>query len=123
MMHPSRVERVESRLHFTATLFANKLAFPSDGIEPGDTSIADVNNDHRPDIVFGKSQSLALGVLINKGNNTFSGPKITGGFDVAHVATADFDGDGTVDVVASAEGAYLVIFKGRGDGHFDYVKK
>lgn len=124
---PSRVsaEQLETRRLFTATLFASKVPFPSDGIEPGDTSIADVNNDHRPDIVFGNSHSQTVGVLINKGNNHFSGPRVTdtGLPNIAHVATGDLDGDGKIDVVVSSDITNLVILKGRGDGHFDYVKK
>jgi RHS repeat-associated protein len=76
---------------------------------PYDVALADVNNDHRPDIVTEGS------VLLGQGNGTFtvvSNSAVTG-----VSAVADVDGDGHPDILAP--GSHGVdIFRGNGDGTF-----
>jgi hypothetical protein len=73
------------RRYFGVRLFASRL------------SSGDPNGDGRPDLVF--SDGGALAVMLNRGNATFQGPLWFGLADT--VATADFNGDGRLDLVGA----------------------
>jgi hypothetical protein len=87
--------------------------------------IADVNGDHKPDLLA--TQGGRLIVLLGRGNGTF-GPEHTFVVDpngwIASLAFGDLNGDGRTDLVAgSGEGAHrdvgaLSVLLGKGDGSF-----
>jgi hypothetical protein len=75
--------------------------------------VADLNNDKKPDLVWGNA------VLLGNGDGTFKQiplniPSASGG-SVAAVAIADLNGDGIPDAVAAPGTA---IYAGNGDGTF-----
>jgi FG-GAP-like repeat/Abnormal spindle-like microcephaly-assoc'd, ASPM-SPD-2-Hydin len=73
---------------------------------------ADYNNDGKIDIVVG-NQSGGLGILLGNGDGTFA-PVMLFNSQLSEVAaTADFDSDGTPDLVT-----YQNILLGNGDGTF-----
>lgn len=78
-------------------------------------TMADVNADGWPDLVFGARHTDAFGVLLGQADGSFApvGPAATG--EVVRVA--DVDGDGVPDFVSFRyEQAALFVFKGLGDG-------
>jgi flagellin-like hook-associated protein FlgL len=56
-------------------------------------------------------------ILINQGNRSFTETQNVSGIGAGD--TADFDGDGILDLLESAPGNVLNVAKGRGDGTFD----
>ncbi len=118
-----RIEFCEPRLLFAAVLFNPAVVLPSGGSEPQAVVIADVNHDKRRDIIFTNANTGTVGIYLNKGSGHFSGPKLFDAGDTAlsGLTVADFDGDGKLDIVTC--GNSLEIFKGRGDGHFDFVRR
>jgi hypothetical protein len=59
-------------------------------------------------------------ILINQGNSSFTETQTVSGIGAAD--TADFDGDGILDLLESAPGNVLNVAKGRGDGTFDTAR-
>jgi len=100
-------------------------------------SVGDFNNDGKPDLLTACLAGTALMVLPGKGDGTF-GPAITtplsqvmltgntveGG--TVNPAVADFDGDGSLDIVlllgtlsgSSLNGGAAYLMRGQGDGTF-----
>ena len=82
--------------------FAAGISVPA-GTGPNAASIADWNQDGRPDIVVASNNSgNATSVLLGLGNGTFETPQTfaTGGNNPAAVAVSDFNEDGTPDLLA-----------------------
>lgn len=83
-------------------------------------SITDLNGDGHQDLVIG--DSALVQVYLGKGDGTFSGPisyqspAQPGVF--FGITTADFNGDGKIDAVASDYDGRVVFYPGNGDGTF-----
>jgi FG-GAP-like repeat/Bacterial Ig-like domain (group 3)/Putative Ig domain len=96
------------------------------GFSPWALSIVDLNRDGKPDLVVtGNGVSLngiqkGLSVLLGRGDGTFVGATtMASGNGPQGIATADFDGDGNIDiVVADAFDNVVSILPGNGDGTF-----
>ena len=94
----------------------------SHGPSPGDLVALDVNGDSRLDLVVATGAAGGtVTTLINQGGGSFQ--PATTGFSLSarptHLATADFDRDGTPDLVALASSAELVeVLRGNTDGTF-----
>jgi hypothetical protein len=72
---------------------------------------ADLNGDHVPDLAFSAPQGLE--VFLGKGDGTFGSPVVYPSPTPSDIFTADFNGDGIVDVLMGGS-----IFLGKGDGTF-----
>jgi len=108
-------------------LRANGSNFPGyPKLLPGQTiwsspAVADLNDDHRLDIVFGTGLNFAdpAGHLVyaytgSTGTALPGWPVTTPGRVMASPAVADLNGDGKRDVVVGTEGGYLEAFSGTG---------
>lgn len=87
----------------TVVTFLDTVSF-STGSVPVSVSVADVNNDGRPDIIVGNGAVASVSVFINITepgstfpNFTVKTDFVTGG-GVYTVSTADFNGDGKLDL-------------------------
>ena len=76
----------------------------------------DVDGDHHTDLLLDDDQSLM--VLIGNGDGTFKDPADYSANAPRHVAAADFDEDGKLDIAAVNGGGTLSILLGNGDGSF-----
>ena len=81
--------------------------------EPEALVIGDFNNDGHPDFAVGTFNG-GVGVYINKGAGTFTGPTTYQVGDDLGLATADVDGDGNLDLVGEG-----FIMLGLGNGKFE----
>ncbi len=100
-----------------------------DGLWPSSLVVTDVNGDGKPDIVSANWGSDSVGVLLNKGDGSFSvayfpsGGGLTGG-DVEFLAVADINGDGYPDLLvtnnpmAGYSQSSVGLLLGHGDGTF-----
>jgi uncharacterized protein (TIGR03437 family) len=97
---------------------------------------ADVTNDGHPDLIVGTASSvgggaqgypLALTVLVNKGNGTFTAlapvytiPATSEFNGIFKILTGDFNGDGNMDLAVLQENqvSQIQILLGNGDGTF-----
>ncbi|HWZ83552.1 MAG TPA: FG-GAP-like repeat-containing protein [Terriglobales bacterium] len=92
----------------------------------GAVAIADLNGDHKPDLVVINESSSAVAVLLGNGNGTFQ-PAVThssGGMTPTSVAVADVNGDGKLDILVTnacgdpdCDGSVGVLL-GNGNGTF-----
>jgi hypothetical protein len=87
--------------------------YPNTVVSPSKLVVADVNGDHKPDVIVAESVSYApfafagnfrggVSVLLNRGDGTFEAPVLydSGGYITAiDVAAADVNGDGAPDIV------------------------
>jgi hypothetical protein len=85
--------------------------------------VADVNGDHRPDVVTVNSDST-LAILLGNGDGTFQSPAIyhLGGL-LRSVAAVDLNADGKLDLVVAGcmnncSGGLVDVLLGNGDGTF-----
>ena len=76
----------------------------------------DVDGDHHLDLLLDDDQSLM--VLIGNDDGTFQDPADYPANAPRHVAAADFDEDGELDIAAVNGGGTLSILLGNGDGSF-----
>ncbi|MGA2136269.1 MAG: VCBS repeat-containing protein [Bryobacteraceae bacterium] len=76
--------------------------------------IADFNNDGHPDFAIGVASFSGLGVYINNGDGTFSGPTIYPAANSFGLAAADVDNDGNLDIIGQG-----FVMLGLGDGRFE----
>jgi hypothetical protein len=82
---------------------------------------ADLRNNGKTDLVVGEFEGMGVVVLLGNGDGTFEQPVL---YDISSplgVATADFNGDGIPDIVASSIGAdagFTGVLLGKGDGTF-----
>jgi len=96
---------------------------------PVSIAIADVNGDHKPDLVVANGHSNSVGVLLGNGDGTFK-PAATygsGAFFPMSVAVADVNGDGKPDIAVANEcgpvfcDGSVGVLLGNGDGTFRSV--
>jgi uncharacterized protein YuzE len=98
------------------------------GTSPDGIAVGDFNNDGNPDLAvadFGTGTSAGLSILLGNGKGGFtSGATYNFGIYAGGVVTADFNGDGHLDLAVETEAA-LSILLGNGDGTFqppvDYI--
>jgi hypothetical protein len=91
------------------------------GTEPHGIQPLDVDGDGDLDVVHANVGTNNLGLLLNNGAGTFSGPTFfEGGVDGEYgLAAADMDGDGITDlVVAGRDGSEIRTMLGNGNGTF-----
>jgi hypothetical protein len=92
-------------------------------------AIADVNGDHKPDLVVANSRSNTVGVLLGNGDGTFQ-PVVTyfsGNSYPGSLAVADVNGDGRPDILVANEcsddvcDSTVGVLLNNGDGTFPPV--
>jgi hypothetical protein len=88
-------------------------------VAPGALVMADVNRDHKLDLVLTDIAEAEAVVMRGDGRGGFDVPRLvdTGGGPVA-LAVADLDGDGKPDLVALGPGEQVAVLLGSGDGTF-----
>ncbi len=82
-------------------------------------NVADVNGDDLPDVIYGTGNGLSW--IMNEGMNQWAAPLSIGsaGAPIGHIAPADLDGDGDMDLLVSIEDADLLgWFMNDGSGTF-----
>jgi len=97
---------------------AHQLEFMG-SLQSSAVATADCNNDGILDLIYGESENGGLIHLVyGQADSTFSSPVVIGtGFKLCfNIETADFDGNGFVDVVASgnAAGKFSILFNQNG---------
>ena len=104
-----RVMLGTGHLTYTTTLYGA----PGDG-QLESIVIGDFNNDGHPDIAVGGFLT-GVGVYLNKGDGTFTGPTTFGPLETSFgLATADVDGDGNLDLIGQG-----FVMLGLGNGTFE----
>jgi hypothetical protein len=96
---------------------------------PVSIAIADVNGDHRPDLIVANGGSNTVGVLLGDGDGTFQPAVVYGSsaFYPVSVAVADLNSDGKPDIVVANEcgpvfcDGSVGVLLGNGDGAFSAV--
>jgi hypothetical protein len=112
---------------FQAPAIINTVANP--GLSFSGPLLTDINKDGKPDLLYlGETTDAQaeLGISIGNGDGTFAAPTILnlGGGDAirgAGITTADFDGDGNLDLALLDAGDLSGIYYGKGDGTFTSV--
>ena len=97
--------------------FAAPVFFDAGGTcgDPGSSFTADVNGDHKPDILVTTYNGVS--VLLGEGNGSFQPySAILAGYTLQGIR--DFNGDGKQDLVVSAGSPFVGIALGNGDGTF-----
>ena len=84
---------------------------------------ADVNGDHKPDLIVANTDGDDVVVLLGNGDGTFMPSQdLTTGFGPFSLAVADMNIDGKPDlVVSNTDDSTVATFLGHGDGMFNTV--
>ena len=109
--------------------FQDAVPYDSGGLTAVSVAVADVNGDHKPDLVVANSNSYAVGVLLGNGDGTFQTAVQydSGGWADQSVAVHDVNGDGMPDLLVTnqcasstecASGGVVGVLLGNGDGTF-----
>lgn len=98
--------------------FEQGNAFPVPS-NPIGVVIADFSTDGTPDLAVGGLAFSGVQILLGDGNGDFrSGERLLDGLNVTSLAAGDFNEDGRIDLVLSAEDSSWILF---GDGAGDFV--
>ena len=86
---------------------------------PSNVSIADMNNDRKPDLVVALGRARSISVIEGKGNGqfgtTFSTTTVAD--PPSEIAVSDFNGDGKLDVAVTSHDSYgVTLLTGDGKG-------
>jgi hypothetical protein len=107
---------------FAQVYFFNKLEMAT-GKSPQSLAVGDFNKDGMPDFAVANTADNTVSVFLGKKDGTFQALTAfsTGAATApSAIATADFNGDGKLDLAVALNGANTVeIFTGKGDGTFN----
>ncbi len=81
-------------------------------------AVADFNNDGRPDYVVGDNVGNNISVMLNNAGTSFTLSSINVGALSNVITTADYNGDGAMDIAVSRNDGAVVILFGDGNGSF-----
>lgn len=81
-------------------------------------AVADFNNDGRPDYVVGDNVGNNISVMLNNAGTGFTPSLINVGALSNVITTADYNGDGAMDIAVSRNDGAVVILFGDGNGSF-----
>ncbi len=102
--------------------FGNPSVISEGSGNPSQMVVADFNGDSKSDLGVVDQTTGSLLMLLGNGDGTFSAPLSSfAGSGGLYLATADFNGDGHIDVAVSGgsgSGANIAILLGKGDGTF-----
>jgi hypothetical protein len=115
--------------------FGAAVLYNSGGSAPWSVAVADVNGDHKPDLVVANScwcgRDASVGVLLGNGDGTFQSAVTydSGGELAVSVVIADVNRDGTLDLVVENQcpnsdcntPSLTGVLLGNGDGTFQPV--
>ncbi len=123
---PQRTHQVGDRPHDVAlagSLLGDRQRIASLGGTHWAVDTADLNGDGHEDIVLGVGGWI--GVLLGRGDGTFNSLPVqeAGTGWVRHMAVADLDGDGWLDVVTANSDGYVSVLWGLGDGTFEHPER
>ena len=113
-------EALEPRTLLSVATFAPAVRYPLAAFTRAFIT-ADFNGDGRPDVAAVNTADETVTILLNNGDETFSGPPRLHVTLPRSVAAADFNHDGHVDLAVSAsdgKNAVIDVFQGLGDGTF-----
>ncbi|HEX5228750.1 MAG TPA: FG-GAP-like repeat-containing protein [Bryobacteraceae bacterium] len=99
--------------------FAPMVSIPTGTSDcPGNPTIADLSNNHEPDLVLDSTPLLPVSLMTNQGNLMFSTrAPLPNGPTGSVAAIADFNGDGNLDIALNGPRGLSVLF-GDGKGGF-----
>jgi hypothetical protein len=108
--------------------FASAVTFET-GLFPHGAAVADLDGDHRPDIVVANRNSQSLTLFFGRGALSFASREIRIDRAATDIRAADANGDGVADLVVSVrsggEGTHgfddgaVYVLTGHGDGSFN----
>ncbi|MCY2953138.1 MAG: VCBS repeat-containing protein, partial [Planctomycetota bacterium] len=113
------VEAMEPRMLLADPSFVPMQEFAT-GASPISVAVADLNGDHKPDLVVANHTGNTVSVLLGNGDGTFMGQTtLAVGKDPESVAIADLNGDAKPDIVVpNSLDDNVGVLLGNGDGTF-----
>ncbi len=94
------------------------------GLNPNTIAVADLNGDHKLDLIVGDASNSDLSILLGNGDGTFKLPvpeSLSSGFATS-IVIADFNGDTKMDIAAGLSVGKATLLLGNGDGTFQPAK-
>ncbi len=97
-------------------------AFPTNAdVYPYAVTVADINGDGKADIISSNVYGGDVTILLGNGDGTVKVPSVgyaTGGYPWTPAIVADFNGDGSQDILVPDDVFSLAFLRGYGDGSF-----